>query len=298
MAAKEAISTSRWILLGPGDSGLVPERPTHPHLRGRALRRRRPFRSARGGRGLLLRPPTAVRGHRPRPRLVLSWFPHIRRRPWSTSTSSSSWSTSPLSSPRNVMVVHDLAYADLVVRRRARSPVPFMPVPGAHNIGVEFFSMSKSYSMPGSRIVILRGQRADGRRSHEAEVVPRLRRLPTDPDRRDHRSKRMRPRPQGDPPRDLWHPRARFMRRVGTDRLGHGQAPRPTCTRGRPIPEEFKYNGLAGIRQVHDPRGPWGDDARHRFRDQKATSTFRYALVENEQRIRQAVRGMKRALRA
>jgi alanine-synthesizing transaminase len=50
----------------------------------------------------------------------------------------------------NIMVVHDFAYADLVFDGY-RAP-SFLQVPGAKGVGVEFFSLSKSYSMPGWRV--------------------------------------------------------------------------------------------------------------------------------------------------
>jgi alanine-synthesizing transaminase len=50
----------------------------------------------------------------------------------------------------NVIVLHDLAYADLVYDDY-RAP-SFLQVPGAKDVGVEFFSLTKSYSMAGWRV--------------------------------------------------------------------------------------------------------------------------------------------------
>ncbi len=50
----------------------------------------------------------------------------------------------------NLMVVHDLAYADIVFDGY-RAP-SFLEIKGAKDVGVEFFSLSKSYSMPGWRV--------------------------------------------------------------------------------------------------------------------------------------------------
>ena len=50
----------------------------------------------------------------------------------------------------NIIVVHDFAYADLVFD--GYEPPSFLQIPGAKDIGVEFFSLSKSYSMPGWRV--------------------------------------------------------------------------------------------------------------------------------------------------
>jgi alanine-synthesizing transaminase len=50
----------------------------------------------------------------------------------------------------SLMVVHDLAYADLVFD--GYSAPSLLQVKGATDVGVEFFSLSKSYSMPGWRV--------------------------------------------------------------------------------------------------------------------------------------------------
>ncbi|MCK5010782.1 MAG: aminotransferase class I/II-fold pyridoxal phosphate-dependent enzyme, partial [Deltaproteobacteria bacterium] len=49
-----------------------------------------------------------------------------------------------------IMVIHDFAYADLVFD--GYQAPSFLQVPGAKEVGVEFFSLSKSYSMPGWRV--------------------------------------------------------------------------------------------------------------------------------------------------
>lgn len=57
----------------------------------------------------------------------------------------------------NLIVVHDLAYADLVFDGY-KAP-SFLQVKGASEVGVEVFSMSKSYSMPGWRVGFVVGNR-------------------------------------------------------------------------------------------------------------------------------------------
>ena len=57
----------------------------------------------------------------------------------------------------NLMVVHDLAYADIVFDGY-RTP-SFLQVKGAKEVGVEFFSMSKSYNMPGWRVGFVVGNK-------------------------------------------------------------------------------------------------------------------------------------------
>ena len=50
----------------------------------------------------------------------------------------------------NIWVVHDLAYADLVYDGYTAPTI--LQVPGAETIAVEFYSLSKSYNMPGWRV--------------------------------------------------------------------------------------------------------------------------------------------------
>ena len=60
-------------------------------------------------------------------------------------------------------VVHDFAYGDLVFD--GRSPRSFLTTPGAKEVGVEMFSMSKSYGMAGWRVGFVVGN---------AEIVERI----------------------------------------------------------------------------------------------------------------------------
>ena len=55
----------------------------------------------------------------------------------------------------NVLVVHDLAYADIVFDGY-KSP-SFLATPGAKDIGVESFTLSKSYNMAGGRVGFIAG---------------------------------------------------------------------------------------------------------------------------------------------
>jgi L-glutamine---4-(methylsulfanyl)-2-oxobutanoate aminotransferase len=61
-------------------------------------------------------------------------------------------------------IVHDFAYGDLVFD--GRRPSSFLAEPGAREVGVELFSMSKSYGMAGWRIGFVVGN---------AEIVERVR---------------------------------------------------------------------------------------------------------------------------
>jgi len=63
-----------------------------------------------------------------------------------------------LAKANNVLVVHDLAYADIVYDGWKAPSI--MQVPGARDVAVEFFTMSKSYNMAGWRIGFMVGNKA------------------------------------------------------------------------------------------------------------------------------------------
>ncbi len=66
----------------------------------------------------------------------------------------------------NIMIIHDFAYADLVFDGY-KAP-SYLQAKGAKEVGVEFFSMSKSYSMPGWRVGFCVGNK---------EIIAALRRI-------------------------------------------------------------------------------------------------------------------------
>src|SRR5207244_10145408 len=55
-----------------------------------------------------------------------------------------------LARAHGIYVVHDLAYADIVFDGYQAPSI--MQVPGARDVAVEFFTLSKSYNMPGWRV--------------------------------------------------------------------------------------------------------------------------------------------------
>jgi alanine-synthesizing transaminase len=66
----------------------------------------------------------------------------------------------------NIMIIHDFAYADLTFDGY-KAP-SFLQVNGAKDVGVEFFSLSKSYNMPGWRVAFCVGNK---------DIVAALRRI-------------------------------------------------------------------------------------------------------------------------
>ena len=62
-----------------------------------------------------------------------------------------------LAKEHDILVVHDLAYADITFDGYVAPSI--MQVPGARDVAVEFFTMSKSYNMAGWRIGYMVGNR-------------------------------------------------------------------------------------------------------------------------------------------
>jgi alanine-synthesizing transaminase len=189
------------------------------------------------------------------------------------------------------LVVHDLAYADLCFDGY-RAP-SLLQVPGAKEIGVEFFTLSKSYNMPGWRIGFAVGN---------PEMVGALARIKSYLDYGTFQPLQI----------AAWHALTgpqdcvaeiretyRARRDVlcdGLDRIGwHVPKPKATMFVWAAIPDELRTLGSLEFskRLLTDGKvavspgigfGEYGD------------GFVRFALIENEHRTRQALRGIRKAL--
>jgi len=149
IGAKEGIAHLALALLEPGDSALVPD-PTYPIHAYSAIIAGGNVSSARLDpeedffQGLL----ECFRASWPLPKLLILSFPHNP----TTSVVEPDFfeKVVSLAKENNLLVVHDFAYADLVFDGY-KAP-SFLQAPGAKEVGVEFFTLSKSYSMPGWRV--------------------------------------------------------------------------------------------------------------------------------------------------
>jgi alanine-synthesizing transaminase len=107
---------------------------------------------------------TTVKQTWPRPKMIILSFPH---NPTTTVVDIDFFrKVVDFASENKLMVVHDLAYADLVFD--GYQAPSFLQVKGAKEVGVEFFSLSKSYSMPGWRVGFCAGN------SHMIGALARL----------------------------------------------------------------------------------------------------------------------------
>ncbi len=192
-----------------------------------------------------------------------------------------------------IWLVHDLAYADIVFDGYQAPSV--MQVPGAKDIAVEFFSLSKSYNMPGWRVGFCVGN---------PTLIGALARIKSYMDYGTFTPIQVAAIAalEGDQQcvsdiRDMYQHR-RDVLCDGLNAIGwQVERPRATMFVWAQIPEPFRHLGslefskllLQDAKVAVSPGlgfGEYGDDH------------VRFALIENEQRIRQAVRGIKRLLQS
>jgi len=193
-----------------------------------------------------------------------------------------------LAKEHDIMVVHDLAYADITFDGwRAPS---IMQVPGARDVAVEFFTLSKSYNMAGWRIGFMVGN---------AEMVNALARMKSYHDYGSFTPIQVAAIVALEGPQDcVEEVRARYQKRrdVMVKALHEAgwqvDVPRASMYIWAQIPEAYRAMGslefakklLTDAKVAAAPGigfGEYGDDH------------VRFALIENEARTRQAVRGIK-----
>jgi len=187
----------------------------------------------------------------------------------------------------NIYIVHDLAYADIVFDGY-RAP-SIMQVPGAKDIAVEFFTLSKSYNMPGWRVGFMVGN---------PTLVSALGRLKSYFDYGTFTPIQVASIQALEGPQECVGEICEIYRKrrnvlvEGLNKLGWNlEMPRATMFVWAPIPEEFRAAGsleysrklLAEAKVAVSPGigfGEYGNDH------------VRFSLIENTERTRQALRGI------
>ncbi len=293
IGAKEGFSHLMWVLLQPGDAALVPT-PSYPiHIWGPyfagADARQVPIGDGTDGAGYVDRVMEAWDLGWPKPRVVVLSFPH---NPTTTTVELHDlqrlvdWARE-----RDVVLVHDLAYADMCFD--GWTPPSIMQCTGATEVAVELYSMTKSYSMAGWRVAFLVGRQ---------DVVGALAKLKSYLDYGTFQPIQIAAtvtlNEATEYPAELsavYESRRNALvdglSRIGWDIL----RPRGTMFAWARIPEPYREMGSIEFAEmlVRDCDvavspgvgfGPGGD------------GHVRFALIENEQRIGQAVRGLRRGL--
>jgi alanine-synthesizing transaminase len=290
IGAKEGLAHLLWTLVEPGDAALVPS-PSYPiHIHAPILAGASVTSVPMGaGEDLFGNLVEAYERSRPRPRVVLVSFPHNP----TTATVELDFMQRVVdfAREREFVVVHDFAYAELGFD--GYRPPSILQAEGAQDVAVELYSLTKGFSMAGWRVGFLVGN---------AEIVGALARLKSWLDygtfspiqiasvialteAEDH----------PDEVREIYRSR-RDALHTGLTRVGW-EAPLPAATMflWAPLPEPHREEGSLefALRLAREAQvavspgvgfGPGGE------------GFVRFALVENEQRIGQAIRGIRRFL--
>ena len=191
----------------------------------------------------------------------------------------------------DMIVIHDFAYADLVFD--GYTPPSFLQIPGAKEIGVEFFTLSKSYSMPGWRVGFCVGN---------PQLIAALRRIKSYLDYGMFQPIQIAAIIALNGPYDCVQEIVEIYRQRrdalvdGLNRVGWPiDKPEATMFVWAKIPEQYLKMGsiefakmlMVKARVAVSPGigfGQYGDDH------------VRFALIENPHRINQAIRGIKQIL--
>ena len=291
LGVKEGLSHLALAMLGPGDVVLTPT-PTYPiHMYSVIIA---------GGevRGVELQPAEdffenltrVYRQTQPRPRVIIMSFPHNP----TTSVVDLEFFKKlvAFAIEHEVWVIHDLAYADLVFDGY-RAP-SLLQVPEAKKIGVEFYSLSKSYNMPGWRVGFCVGNR---------EMISALTKIKSYLDYGMFQPIQIASIIALNGPQDCVktvvgrYERRRNALVEGLNRIGWSvDYPRATMFLWARIPRKFVGMGslefskllLREAKVAVSPGIGFGEGG---------DEYVRFALVENEHRIHQAIRGMKQVLK-
>ena len=156
IGSKEGIAHLMLATCDRGDTVLVPN-PSYPiHIYGSIIAGA-DVRSVRMGPGIefFSEFERAVTETTPKPKLMILGFPS---NPTAQCVDLDFFEKLvALAKKHGVYIVHDLAYADIVYDGFKAPSI--MQVPGAKDVAVEFFTMSKSYNMAGWRIGFMVGNR-------------------------------------------------------------------------------------------------------------------------------------------
>jgi len=199
----------------------------------------------------------------------------------------------PLCKELGIYIVHDLAYADIVFDGY-RAP-SILEVPGAKDIAVEFFTLSKSYNMPGWRVGFMVGS---------PKLVYALGRIKSYFDYGTFTPIQVASIAALEGPQDCVKDITRIYkcRRdvlvPGLNKLGWNvDLPKATMFAWARIPEQFRSMGsidfskklLLEAKVAVSPGVGFGDHG---------DTHVRFSLIENEERTRQALRGIKQMFKS
>lgn len=287
IGSKEGLAHLMLATLDRGDTVLVPN-PSYPiHIYG-AIIAGADIRSVRMTPGVdfFAELERAIRETFPKPKMMVLGFPS---NPTAQCVELEFFErVIALAKAHGIWVVHDLAYADITFDGWKAPSI--MQVAGAREVAVEFFTMSKSYNMAGWRIGFMVGNK---------DLVSALARLKSYHDYGSFTPVQVASIAALEGPQDcVAEIRAQYQKRRDVLTKGLHEAgwmvevPRASMYIWAEIPAAYKAMGslefakklLAEARIAVSPGIGFGD---------YGDGHVRFALIENEHRIRQAVRGIK-----
>jgi alanine-synthesizing transaminase len=288
IGAKEGISHLMMAIMGPGDIAMVPN-PTYPIHAYSVIIAGADVRSislTSGEGDFMDRAQRAMKTLWPKPKVMIISFPH---NPTTEVVDLAFFKrVVAFAKEHGMLVVHDLAYADLVFDGY-RAP-SILQVPGAKDVAVEMYSMSKGYSMPGWRVGFVVGNK---------RMVSALTRLKSYLDYGMFQAIQIAATVALNGPHRVVDEAVEIYRRRrdclvdGFARIGW-EFPKPKGTMfvWAPLPDPFSAMGslefskllLTKAKVAVSPGVGFGEHGE---------GYVRFALVENEHRIRQAIRGVK-----
>ncbi|MEI7859709.1 MAG: aminotransferase class I/II-fold pyridoxal phosphate-dependent enzyme [Acidimicrobiales bacterium] len=301
IGAKEGLSHLMWVLVGPGDTALVPSPsyPIHiyaPLFAGADIRHVRldtakgeGVEGAAGGAAFFDNLMEAWESAWPKPRVVVLSFPHNP----TTECVDLAWMTRivEFAKEHEIILVHDFAYADIAFD--GYEPPSILQVPGAKDVAVELYTMTKSFSMAGWRVGFMVGN---------PEIVAALTKLKSYLDYGTFQPIQiaaivaMNEAPDYPKEINAIYQSRRDSLCDGLNRIGwEVTPPRGTMFVWAPIPEPYQEMGSLDFAKflieeadvATSPGvgfGPGGD------------GHVRFALIENEQRVGQGIRSLRKAL--
>jgi len=287
IGSKEGLAHLMLATLDRGDTVLVPN-PSYPiHIYGAVIAGAN-IRSVRMTPGVdfFEELERAVRESIPKPKMMVLGFPS---NPTAQCVDLSFFErVVAQAKEHDILVVHDLAYADITFDGYVAPSI--MQVPGARDVAVEFFTMSKSYNMAGWRIGYMVGNR---------ELVGALARIKSYHDYGTFTPIQVASIAALDGPQDCvneivaqYQSRRDVLARGLHEAGWNVEIPKASMYIWAQIPEPYRAMGslefakrvLSDAKVAVSPGigfGEYGDEY------------VRFALIENEQRTRQAVRGIK-----
>ncbi len=291
IGSKEGLAHLMLATLDAGDTVLVPN-PSYPiHIYG-AIIAGASIQSFRMGSGVdfFQELERNIRESIPKPKMIILGFPS---NPTAQCVELDFFERIvALAKQHDILVVHDLAYADICFD--GFKPPSIMQVPGARDVAVEFFTMSKSYNMAGWRVGFMVGNR---------ELVAALARIKSYHDYGTFTPIQVASVIALEGPQDcVEEVRLNYQHRRDVLCKGLHEAgwmvevPRASMYVWAEIRAPYKHMGslefskklLAEAKVAVSPGvgfSEYGDDH------------VRFAMIENEQRTRQAVRGIKEMFR-